>query len=276
MHRTHATEMIKPEWLRCSRDDLSGLVAEAKSEAQRIENRKLKEQAYATQTSNGQSRRATTAEFELHRDARKILKELVPAKLDLEIAEYRLAGATGTGRGISGIVRVKYIPAASRFDEGLAKFKFPHLASQFAQGGVRGGFRWRGVPRETDFADKCEEARSAKESAEASEKDVLRSGPTLQGWTDRTPALEGWHDDFLQALRKVHRLAGDLADLRTELILGLQGYDAIDRVCSFIRRPVLKIDRSAFRSTFPDEFKQCEIEIAPRLRKFVYPTRSYL
>jgi hypothetical protein len=276
MHRTHATEMIKPEWLRCGRDDLCDLVAEAKAEAQRIESRKLNERAYATQTSNGESRRATTAEFQLHHDARTILKELVPAKLDLKIAGYRLAGATDTRRGISGIVRAKYVPAANRFHEGLAKSKFPRLASQFVREDLRGGFRWRGVQRESDFADRCEEARSAKESAERSETDVLQSGATLQGWTDRTPVLEAWHDDFLQALRKVHRLAGDLADIRTELIIGLQDYDAIDRVCSFIRRPVLKIDRSAFRSAFPDEYKQCEIEIAPRLRKFVYPTRSYL
>ncbi|MGA2593595.1 MAG: GIY-YIG nuclease family protein [Bryobacteraceae bacterium] len=276
MHRTHAKEMLKAEWLRWSRDDLPNLVDEAKKEARRIEDRKSKEQAYTALASNGQVRRATPHEFDLHREARKLLKDLVPAKLGLKTAENRIHEATGATLGIPGIVRVKYIPAASRFDEGLAESKFPLLASQCRVEQIHGGFRWRGVPKESDFADKYQEARSAEELAEASSRNVLQNSVGLQGWTDRTPELERWHDDFLQALPKVHRLNRDLADLRTELILGIGDCDALDPVCSFIRRSVPKIDRSAFQGSFPEESKQCEVPVAPRLRKHVYPARAYL
>ena len=105
---------------------------------------------------------------------------------------------------------------------------------------------------------------------------MIQSGVGLYAWMDRTPEFERLHDDYLRAIREVHRLDGDLVDLRTEITLLLDDCDALDRVCSFKRRPVAKLDRLLFCNAFPEEFKQCELPADPRLTKHVYPARSYL
>jgi hypothetical protein len=282
MHRTHATKMQKLEWLQCSRRDLAELVNEARRAAQQINERKSKEQGCNVSVSNGRARRASSAEFQLHRNVRRLMKEFVPEKLRLITAKNRLKAATGTTNGIPGIVRVKVAAASTRFDEVAAESKlaelrleFPDLAAQCLTEKIRGAFRWRGVTRASDFPTECHAARLSEASANASEANVVQKGTTLEGWTDRSADMERWHDDYLEAMRKVYRLEGELSDLRTDLILLLEECDAIDRVCSFIRRPVLKIDRSAFCRNFPEEFRECERPNAPRLNKRVYPARSY-
>lgn len=74
----------------------------------------------------------------------------------------------------------------------------------------------------------------------------------------------------------VNRLAADLADLRSELTIRMNDYDAVDPVCSFKRVRRLTIDGAAFCGTYPDEAAQCAEPVAAQLRKSVYPTRSYL
>jgi hypothetical protein len=93
--------------------------------------------------------------------------------------------------------------------------------------------------------------------------------------TVRTPDVEAWHDQFLGSLRRVHTLEGELAELRTELIVALEDYDALDPVCSYVRRSSCKVDRRAFRQAFPIEFGACQVTVPAQLRKYVYPTRSY-
>ena len=78
MHRVHASEMHKNEWLIWPRNGLAGLVIEAKDAARRIEERRRREHDCATRISNGKSRRATPAEWRLYLDGRKLFKELVP------------------------------------------------------------------------------------------------------------------------------------------------------------------------------------------------------
>src|SRR5206468_554021 len=75
IHRDHAGDMQQREWIRCDRDGIPALVQQAKEAAHRLETRKAKEDEYLSCPSNGQERRATGAEFDLHRSARKLLKE---------------------------------------------------------------------------------------------------------------------------------------------------------------------------------------------------------
>lgn len=276
MHRTHASEMLKPEWLRCVRDQLPLLVSEAKAAADRIEIRKRKEETYAGRVSNGCVRRATSQEFQLHREARRVMKELLPARLDLRIAELRLNAASGVSGGIPGIVRVKLVPPAQRFDPAVAAATFPELAQQCETTRVQGAFRWRGAPKRTEYIDRYEMLHAAEAAAQSVAEEFLQHGGRLDEVTVRTHDVEAWHDQFLESLRRVHTLEGDLAELRTELIVALEDYDALDPVCSYIRRSSCKIDRKAFRQAFPKEFKECQVPVPAQLRKYVYPTRSYL
>jgi len=275
MHRTHAAEMRQTEWLQCARDGIAALVAEAREAARHIEERKSREHSYASQPSNGQVRRATIEEFKLHSQARKLKKELVPTQLRLETAESRLKAATGTTFGIPGIVRAKHVPATFRFSARLAETKFPELASQCREDTIAGRFHWRKVPRPSHFATDNHAAKNERLAAATSVTSVLQRNVTLNGWTPRNTELERWHDDFLQATRIIHRLEAELADLQTNLIIRLGEYDALDGVCSFKRYIASTIDGSAFCSRFHEESKQCVRLIPPRLRKRVYPTRSY-
>lgn len=276
LHRTHASEMQQPEWLRCSREDLSGLVRRAREVARQIEERKSKELPFLTQQSNGQTRRATPAEFQVHAQCRKVFKELVPAKLRLIAAEHQLKAATGRSCGVPGIVRVKYVPATIRFSAPRAAARYPELAARCTVERVGGIFRWRKVPRPSQFAAECQEAREQKRAADAASKGVLLAGDRPSGWTERTVTLETSHDEFLRATRTVYRLESDLADLRTELILQLGEYEALDPVCSFKRDVVGRIDRAAFCKNYPSEAEQCAEYVAPKLRKSICTSRSYL
>jgi len=146
MHRTHAEEMLKPEWLRCSLRRLPFLVQAARKSAVQIANRKRNEQEVASTVSNGGIRRATPEEFGLHREVRKVFRELVPAKLALRTSEARLHAATGATLGVLGIVRVKRFPSTKRFDINLALSEFPSEVLECTVSEVQGTFRWRGVP----------------------------------------------------------------------------------------------------------------------------------
>jgi len=276
MHRAHASDMQQPEWLRCRREDLSELVRRAREVARQIEERKSKELPFLTQQSNGQTRRATLPEFELHAKCRKVLKELVPAKLRLIAAEHGLKAATGSTLGVPGIVSVKYVPATIRFRAALAATRFPELAARCTVDRVVGVFRWRKVPRPFQFAAEFQEAREQERAAATASDNVLLAGDQPSGWSERTIELERLHDTFLHATRTVYRLESDLADLRTELILKLGEYEVLDPVCSFRRGVVGKIDRATFLKNYPAEAEQCAEYVAPKLRKNVYTRRSYL
>jgi hypothetical protein len=276
MHRTHAADMQQTEWLRCGRNDLRTLVAEAREAARQIEERKSKEQGYTSRPSNGQVRRATLEEFQLHADARKVMKELVPAQLRLTIAENRLKAATGATFGIPGIVRVKHVPATFRFSARLAESQFPELAFNCREDTISGAFRWRKMPQPFHFIADNQAARAEELAAQTAADDVLQRNVSLEGWIDRSRETERWHDDFLQATPAVYNLGAELAVLQTELTVRLGDYDALDGVCSFKRSAVSKLDRAAFRRNFPDESERCARHVGPRLRKYVYTTRSYV
>jgi Meiotically up-regulated gene 113 len=276
LHRTHAVDMQQPEWLKCSRDDLDLLVRRAKDAARQIEERKLKELPFLTQQSNGQTRRATSAEFDVHAKCRKVLKELVPAQLRLTAADSRLKAATGGTLGIPGIVTVKYVPATIRFSARLAAARFPELAAQCTTPRVGGIFRWRKVPRPFHFPAENRTVLEQVQAAKTAADNVLLANGRPTGWMQRTAELENWHQEFLQATRDVHRLEADLAVLRTDLILGIGEYEALDPVCSFKRDVISKIDRPAFCENYRDEAEQCAEYVAPKLRKNVYTSRSYL
>jgi len=275
MHRTHATHMLKPEWLRCTRDALPGLVAEARIAADRIAYRKASELTFSSRVSNGRSRRATMSEFRLHRMARAVMEQLVPVQIDMRIAELRLNAASGVTNGIPGIVRVRVIQPTRRFDPARAAEIFPDQAQACQISRVQGGFRWRRVPRAVDFADRYHALRLAEAEAQKVVAEFYVHGARLDQFTTRMPDLEQLHEKYLEGLGRVHLLEGELAELRTELILAIQDYDALDPVCSFIRKTSFKIDRMAFRRLYPAEFKECQVQIPEQIRKYVYPMRAY-
>ena len=273
MHRTRPLKMEKNEWLRCGRGQLRHLVDEARDEAGRIEKRKSKEQGCVAQISNGQVRPPTREELELHAGARELKEKLVPAKLRLEIAENWLKAATRDTLGIPGIVRANYVPATTSFNAGLAESKFADLASQCRLKKPSGEFRWRKMPQPHCFSAEYQAARVARRAAKASADGVLQS--SLHGWTDRTPDMERWHDEFLRETGTVHYLDADLAELKTDLTVRLEDYDALDSVCIF-KRGAPELDSATFRKTFPEKSEQCKKPVAHKLPKHVYPTRSYL
>src|SRR5579872_3894090 len=161
MHRTHAAEMHNLEWLRCPGDQISILVENAKEAARRFEDRKAKEDACRLRPSNGKERRADRQEFQLHREARDLRKKLLPAELRRDVAENQLKAATGASHGIRGIVRVKYVAATIHFSAQLAETNFPDLASRCRVEEISGTFRWRGVPRRSDFIEDYLSAKKA-------------------------------------------------------------------------------------------------------------------
>ena len=275
LHRANADEMQQTEWLRCRGDRLRDLVVQARAFAAQIESRKSKELQFLSRASNGETRRATPEEFKLHIACRKVLKELVPAQLRLKAAESRLKASTGQTLGIPGVVTVRYVPATIRFSARLALERFPDLAAECATDEVRGVFRWRNAPRPQAFPAENLLASEHEAAAEASEQETLASGREPEGWADRTADLERCHDEFLTATRSVHRLKADLADLRTELILSLGDYDALDPVCSFRRQNRSIVKRAMFCGNYPEQAEQCAAYVPAMLRKYVYKSRSY-
>jgi hypothetical protein len=278
VHRLHAADMFRNEWMRCTRNFLPNLVDEAKAAALRIGARKAKEERYAGHPSNGEFRPVTSEDRRLHRDAQELTAKLVPARLRLEIAENRLKSATGTTFGISGIIRVTLVPARPRFSATLAESLFPLLARQCIVDKIAGVFRWSKLPRRSDFAAESELADAALEAASRSARAVAeRRVARLDGWTDRTPMFEEWHDDFLQAMQAVNQLEAELADVRSEMIVGLEEFDGVEGVCSFRRRSVPKFDGALFKQQFPCDAAQCVVESCTGgPRKSIYPARSYL
>jgi len=276
MHRTHAKEMHKNEWLTWPRSGLASLVTEARDAARRIGERKSREQDCLSRVSNGNSRRASPSEKRLHLDARRIQKELIPARLILEGAECQLKAATGATYGIPGIVRVKYVAASLRLSERLARLKFPALVSCCTNDSVSGSFRWRGMPTKRTFESYYRASIVAGRRATESAYAVVRSMYGLEGFTGRTRELEALHDEFLKATRTVHHLTAELADQRTELIVSLGNDEALDGVCSFRRSPKEHFQARKFVRDFPAEAAECAEPVGPRLWKRVYPSRSYL
>jgi hypothetical protein len=92
----------------------------------------------------------------------------------------------------------------------------------------------------------------------------------------RTDEIERLHERFLRETQVVSRLENDLADLRCDLTVRLGSEFAIHRICSFKRVARARVDVDAFCTAYPREAEQCMQPVAAQLRKFVYPTRSYL
>ena len=278
MHRLHAPDMFRNEWMRCTRSRLPNLVDEAKAAALRIAVRNAKGARYAGKPSNSKFRSATSEDRRLHRDAQELTAKLVPTRLRLEIAENRLKSVTDITFGIPGIVRVTLISSRARFSTTLAESLFPLLAKQCIVDKISGVFRWSKLLRRSDFAAESELADAALEAASRSARAVAeRKVARLDGWTDRTPIHEQWHDDFLLATQAVKQLEAELADIQSEMIVRLAEFDGVEGVCSFRRRSVPKFDGALFRQQFPNEAAQCMAESCPGSpRKSVYTARSYV
>ena len=276
MHRVHAKDMLRSEWIRCNLEGLPALIHEARTALERIEKRKDRETALATTESNGRTRRATLPAFQMHREARDISRRLVPAKLRLQTAEALLHAFTADTSGLEGVVRVWWFQPSQRFDIRLAEARFPEITAGCQRPAVQGSFRWRRMPRPTDFPDEYEAAADATHFAQVAVASCLRAGGALQPRVTRTQEVERWHDEYLQILPAVKRLEGDLADVRTELAHGLGEYDAMDPVCSFVRRSTTQLDIAKFRTDFPEEYRHCVAPADAQLRKMIYPNRSYL
>jgi hypothetical protein len=276
MHGAHAGDRHRGEWLKCTRQKLRALVHEAQNAAQRVADGKLRAESVFFRVSNGRPRPATIHEIRLHDDVRKLMKELIPAELRLSTTGNQLKAATGTTLGIRGIVRSNYLEATTRFSPALAQSKFPPLASQCSVPTIKSHFRWRKVPQKNHFIEESQAALAAQRVARQSASDALSANTILTGWADRTPDAERWHDDFLKATALVQRRRADIADLHTELIVGIGEFEVIDGICSFKRTLEPVLDAAAFRKNFPDEAEQCAVLIRPRLRKRVYSSRSYL
>jgi hypothetical protein len=283
MHKSH--EMLQNEWLLWRRDDLHTLVVEAKEAERQIEERKRREQTAIALILGGPERPATHEVICLHREAQALMKRMIPERLRREIAENRLKSATGTMVGITGIVRVKYLPATIRFSARLARLqllelesKYPELTAECFSIASSGGFRWRGRPTRPDLASEFDAALSARNAAMASVDEVLKGKVSLGDWGSRTPTLQRWHDDFLDASRVIHKLGVELAELQAALTAHLaeNSASAFIGVCSFKRSSVLRLQRAVFCRNFPEESTRCAEPVAPQLRKQVYATRSYL
>lgn len=275
VHRIHATEMQHLEWLRRSRVDIPRLADQVRQAARRIEERQGKIRGIAAHPSNGVERRAVPEEIALHRDARSLKRELVRAELTMEAAGSMLKAATGATLGIPGVVRVTRVEDTSRFSARIAEAKFPGLVERSRINDVSGTFRWRRVPKPMDFVTERQTAAMASAAAKTAADRVLAARVSLDGWTHRTGELEQHHDEFLRATQAVNRLEGDLADVQNELIVRLGDHDGLVGVCSFIRRPIQRIDVDLFCGTFPLEASECHEPVALQLRKYVYPSRPY-
>ena len=171
---------------------------------------------------------------------------------------------------------MKFVPATIRFSAHRALAAFPVLASGCLVGGVHGRFIWTKVHRRPRFVAENLAAKETAAVADEAARTVLVSTAPLQEWTVRTPDAERHHDDFLRAMQIVHRLEADLADLRSELTIRMGDHNAVEPICSFIRTSRLTLDAAAFCATYPDEAAQCAEPVPAQLRKFVYPTRSYV
>ena len=209
----------------------------------------------------------------MHLEARDVMRECVPTKLLLNIAKNRLKAATGDTEGISGIIRVSYVAATIRFSAARAESRFPDLAAECSDDVISGRFNWKNKPTASDREKQI--AREAEGAARASERDVLERNIIPQGWTDRTPDMERWHDQFLQATQKLSELDEVLANLKTELTIRLGEDDGIEEVCSFKRQLRPKFSVSVFCKKYPEKAEQCAEHVLPDLRKRVYPHRAY-
>jgi len=276
IHRAHAADMQNLEWIRRSQAEVAVLVEQARAAAQRFEERKRIEDEIKTLPSAGHARRADAHEIRLHRIARDLLKELVPAKLQLEITSNRLRAATGSTHGIEGIVRARYVPEARRFSPQRAHALFPDLASGCVVEDVHGRFIWTRVPRRSKFVNENLAAKESAAAADAAATAVLESRNQLDGWTQRSVETEQLHDSYLKALQIVHRLGADLEDLQSELIIRMGDYDAVEPVCSFKRTRCRTLNSAEFCHRHPEEARMCSEIMSPQVRKFVYPTRSYI
>jgi hypothetical protein len=215
-------------------------------------------------------------EFRLHIDVRKLMKELIPAELRLSASENYLKAASGATLGVPGIIRSKYLPATIRFSPSIAQSKFAALVSECFFPRMTSSFRWRKVPQKRSFIEENRTALTARRAARQSAGEALRTNAELTGWADRTPDTERWHDDFLKATALVQRRRADIADLRTELIVSLGEFEAIDGICSLKRALAPVFDAAKFCRNFPSEAEQCAAHVRPRLSKRVYASRSYV
>jgi hypothetical protein len=275
IHRTHAAQMHHREWLRCARQDVGRLIEEAQAAACRFEERKRKEDAIVSRVTNGLIRRGDREEIKRHREVRILKYQLIPAQLRLAIAKHQLQAATGATNGIEGVVRVKYVAATIQFSPERAQLLFPTLASRCTVEKLIGSFRWRKMPQKSRFVAENHAAKQAAALAESCARQVLDTNTRLDGWAPRTPQIERLHDDFLQATQLVSRLDAELADRKTELTIRMGECEAIDPICSFKRAACSEVDSAMFCRMYPEEAAQCAAPVAAKLRKLIYPTRSY-
>jgi hypothetical protein len=178
--------------------------------------------------------------------------------------------------GIEGVVRVTYHAGTTRLDTGMLEASFPRQAEACRVNELAGSFLWRSVARPSDFAEERLAAEEATKRAEQAASDVLVASAPLDGVLARTDEIERQHERFLWETQVVSRLENDLADLRCDLTVRLGSDFAIHRICSFKRVARARVDVDAFCTAYPREAEQCMQPVAAQLRKFVYPTRSYL
>jgi hypothetical protein len=254
---------------------VSALIGTATEAAQRIGEIRNRERGLAQRPTNDRERRASQEEILSHRRARQLLAELVPEELRRSAARACLHAATSSSFGVPGIVRVEESEPMARFNPLLAESQFPELASQCRVQVARGVFRWRNVPRNRDFPVEAAAWKQAVASALASRLELAASKRGLDGWTARTPELERLHDEFLRATQRVFFLRGEVQEIQSDLTVRLGEDAALHRICSYPRRLISELDSAAFCRAFPDAAKACEETIDRRIRKSVYPTRSY-
>ena len=275
MHLTHTLDMHQNEWMWWSRDGLDRLVVEAKDAAQQIADRRSKEEYFSAQESNGYTRAASREELQLRADADGRLGKLVEAQLNVEIAENRLKAATGTTRGIPGVVRVDHVLATNRFSKKLAASEFSDRYIQCCHETICGDFEWHDPPQPSFFDKEHKLKLATKKAARAAALSALRTATSLEGLTDRTPEIECWHNEFLKETDTVHSLRAELADLKTVLTLLLGEDEAIDQVCRYRRRSEPRFNSVEFREGFA-EGERCAVPVAGHLKKHVYTFRSYM
>lgn len=275
IHRTHAPDMQQLEWLRLPRNQVSGLVEEARGAARRLEARNSIQQRIVSSVSNGEERRPEPSEIELHREARALKAKLVPEELRLETAESQLKAATGNTKGIPGIVRVERVPQRRRFNRRIAEERFNSLAAGCRIQQIQGIFRWRNVPRRCDFPEQLRSHAEATAAAVAAVS-ALADNIEIVAWAERSSHAVELHDEFLRATQNVHRLTLDLEDLESQLVVKLGEHDGLTRVCSYGRTLCQGVDTGKFRKAHPDEFVQCQEEVPAHFRKSVYTSRAYI
>ncbi len=276
MHRKHAMAMKHREWIRCSRQRISELIADATDAAKRFERRAVRIRELIERLSNGKERAATQQELELHRSARDLHERLVPMRLKRDATASSIRASTGSTRGVPGIVRAERFEPADRFDPKIAERDFPELSKVFRITKIDGDFNWLDVCQRSHFADLHQAAAQAKVLEQEVEQAAVSAGDGLTGWIARSSELERHHETYLDATQVISQLEGELFDLKSELILLMGESDGLRSVCRYKRTERSLIDTESFSNAHPKEAAQCRVPQRVQIRKHIYLCRSYL